>query len=142
MRSTNGGWFDLDSGILYRRPQDAIETNKKKTPCPIPDELMRHLRRWRRLTARYAIEHGGRPIELQLRHSWAGARMLAGLGADVTPHVLKHTCATHWLQNGKGTWDLAGFLGTSEAVINKTYGHHAQKHIRTVLKGAFKGRAS
>jgi integrase len=138
MRSVNGGWFDLNSGVLYRRPQDAIETNKTRKPCPIPDELMRHLRRWKRLTTRYAIERDGKPIESQLRRSWKGARILAGLDADVTPHILKHTCATHWLQNGRSTWDLAGFLGTSEATIRKTYGHHAQKHIRTVLKGAFK----
>ena len=35
MSSTSGGWFDLESGVLYRRPQDAIETNKRRTPSPI-----------------------------------------------------------------------------------------------------------
>jgi len=39
MPSMSGGFFDLDNGILYRRPQDAIETNKRRTPSPIPPRL-------------------------------------------------------------------------------------------------------
>ena len=51
--NTTGGWFDLDAGILYRRPQDAVETNKRRTPCPIPPRLMPHLRRWRAHSTQY-----------------------------------------------------------------------------------------
>jgi integrase len=130
MPSTSGGWFDLDAGILYRRPQDAIETNKRRMPSPIPARLMPHLRRWRKLSTQYAIEYDGQPITSQLRRAWTGARTLAGLGPEVTPHVLKHTCATLMLQAKVSTWDVAGVLGTSEAVIRKTYGHHAIEHLR------------
>jgi hypothetical protein len=28
------------------------------------------------------------------------------------------------------TWNVAGLLGTSEAVIRKVYGHHAVGHLR------------
>ena len=55
------------------------------------------------------------------------------LGPEVTPHVLKHTCATLMLQNRVSTWDVAGVLGTSEAVIRKTYGHHAVEHLRRAV---------
>jgi site-specific recombinase XerD len=55
---------------------------------------------------------------------------MAGLGLEVTPHVLKHSCATLMLQNGVSTWNVAGLLGTSEAVIRKVYGHHALEHLR------------
>src|SRR5215831_11848530 len=131
--NTTGGWFDLDAGVLYRRPQDAIETNKRRTPSPIPPRLMPHLQRWRRLSTQYVIEYDGKPIASQLRRAWTGARAMAGLGADVTPHVLKHTCATLMLQNRVSTWDVAGVLGTSEAVIRKTYGHHSVEHLRTAV---------
>jgi integrase len=133
MASTSGGWFDLDSGVLYRRPQDAIETNKRRTPSPIPPRLMPHLRRWRRLSTQYVIEYDGKPIASQLRRAWKGAREMAGLGADVTPHVLRHTCATLMLQNRISTWDVAGVLGTSESVIRKTYGHHSVEHLRRAV---------
>ena len=130
MANTSGGWFALEAGMLYRRPQDAIETNKRRTPLPIPARLMPHLRRWRRLSTQYVIEYDGKPINSQLRRAWAGARTAAGLGPEVTPHVLRHTCATLMLQRGISTWDVAGVLGTSEAVISKTYGHHSVEHLR------------
>jgi integrase len=133
MVSTSGGWFDLDAGVLYRRPQDAIETNKRRTPSPIPDRLMPHLRRWQRFSTQYVIEYDGKPIASQLRRAWAGAREMAGLGSEVTPHVLKHTCATLMLQAGVSTWDVAGVLGTSEPVISKVYGHHAIGHLRRAV---------
>ena len=133
MASTSGGWFDLDSGVLYRRPQDAIETNKRRTPSPIPPRLMPHLKRWRKLSTQYVIEYDGKPIASQLRRAWTGARQMAGLGPEVTPHVLKHTCATLMLQNRVSTWDVAGVLGTSEAVIRKTYGHHSVEHFRRAV---------
>ena len=58
------------------------------------------------------------------------------------------------LQNRISTWDVAGVLGTSEAVIRKTYGHHSVEHLRsavdvwseapnrqrTVVPGRFPGR--
>ncbi len=133
MANTTGGWFDLDTGILYRRPQDAVETNKRRTPSPIPPRLMPHLRRWRRLSTQFVVEYDGKPIASQLRRAWTGARQIAALGADVTPHVLRHTCATLMLQKGVSTWDVAGVLGTSEAVIRKVYGHHAIGHLRTAV---------
>jgi integrase len=130
MANTRGGWFDLDAGILYRRPQDAIETNKRRTPAPVPARLMPHLRRWRRLSTQYVVEFNGQQIASQLRRAWNGAREMAEFGPDVTPHTLKHSCATLMLQNGVSTWNVAGLLGTSEAVIRKVYGHHAVAHLR------------
>jgi integrase len=130
MPNTTGGWFDLDAGILYRRPRDAIETNKRRTPAPIPARLMPHLQRWKRHSTQHVIEFNGQRIASQLRRAWNGAREMAGFGPDVTPHTLKHSCATLMLQNGVSTWNVAGLLGTSEAVIRKVYGHHAVEHLR------------
>jgi len=46
--------------------------------------------------------------------------------------VLKHTCAT-LMQNRVSTLDVAGALGTSEAVIRKTYEHHSVEHLRRAV---------
>jgi integrase len=133
--NTTGGWFDLDAGILYRRPQDAIETNKRRTPCPIPKKLIPHLHRWRRLSTQFVVEHEGKPIASQLRRSWRGARELAGLGPEVTPHVLRHSLATLLLQDKVSIFDVAGLLGTSPGMIARTYGHHAVEHLREAIDG-------
>lgn len=91
---------------------------------------MAHLRRWRRLTATHVVEYAGRPIASQERRAWQTARQLAGLGVEVTPHVLRHTCATMLLQRGVSVYDVAGVLGASEEIIRRTYGHHADDHLR------------
>jgi integrase len=128
--NTEGGWIDLSSGVLHRRGSGAVESGKRRPPIPIPPRLLPHLRRWRRLTTGHVIEYAGRPIRSQERRAWRTACQLAGLGSDVTPHVLRHTCATMLLQLGVSVYDVAGVIGASEEIIRRTYGHHAQDHLR------------
>jgi integrase len=133
-----GGWFDLENGVLYRKGQGEQETRKRRPPAPIHDDLMPHLRRWRALTEIGPCEFEGR-LTLRQKTGWSRARENAGLGPDVTPHTLKHTCATWMLQQGVSIWEVAGYLGTSEAVIRSTYGHHATDHLAGA-KASFRGR--
>ena len=133
MPNVDGGWVDLPSGVLYRRATNGVETTKRRPPVPIPPRLLPHLRRWHRLTTRFVIEYAGRSITSQERRAWRTARELAGLGPEVTPHVLRHTCATMLLQLGVSVYDVAGVLGTSEDVVRRTYGHHAQDHLRQAV---------
>jgi integrase len=63
------------------------------------------------------VEYTGRLI-LKERKEWDRARELAGLGDDVTPHVLKHTCITWLLRNR--VWEVVGFVGASERAIRDT----------------------
>ncbi|MBV9066736.1 MAG: site-specific integrase, partial [Methylobacteriaceae bacterium] len=135
--NSSGGWFDLERGVMYRRGQGEAETNKRRPPVPIPDNLLPHLRRWRRVTRIGPVEYADRLI-LKERRGFDRARDLAGLGGDVTPHVLRHTCATWMLQNGVSTREVAGYLGTSEKVIEKTYGHHSPDHMPNARR-AFRG---
>jgi site-specific recombinase XerD len=70
---------------------------------------------------------------LKERRAFKSARELAGLGPDILPHTLRHTCATWLLQRGVSIFDVAGVLGTSEAVIRETYGHPAQDRLRAAV---------
>ena len=137
--NTDSGWIDLESGVMYRRASGAVDKGKRRPPVPITPRLLLHLRRWRRDTTTHVIEYAGRPINSKERRAWRTARELAGLGADVTPHVLRHTCATMLLQLGVSVYDVAGVLGASENVIRRTYGHHA--HDRHAV-AAFSRRPS
>jgi len=136
--NSKGGWFDLDRGIMYRRGEGEADTNKRRVPAPIPDNLRPHLRRWRRMTTIGPVEYAGRLI-LKERKGWDRAAELAGLGDDVTPHVLKHTCITWMLQNRVPIREVAGFTGTSEKVIERVYGHHSPDHLNAA-RTAFSGR--
>jgi integrase len=137
--NSEGGWFDLDRGVMYRRGDGAAETTKRRVTAPIPHNLLPHLRRWRRITAIGPVEYESRLI-LKERRGWDSARDRAGLGDDVTPHVLKHTCITWMLQNRVPIWEVAGFTGTSEKVIRETYGHHSPDHLASAAQ-AFLGRS-
>ncbi|WP_230720164.1 tyrosine-type recombinase/integrase [Martelella mediterranea] len=98
---------------------------------------MAHVQRRRRLTTHGPIEYHGRLI-LKERTAFKRARTLAGLDEAVTPHVLRHTCATWQRQRGEDIWAVAGFLGTSAKVISETYGHHSPEHLKTA-KRRFRG---
>ncbi|MDB5596208.1 MAG: Integrase [Hyphomicrobiales bacterium] len=129
MPHVDGGWIDIENGLIYRRGYGERQTNKRRTPLPIPRSLAPHVRGWRRNSAEHVVEFRGKPI-LKERKAWASARKLAGLAEDVTPHVLKHTCATWLLQKGRPLWEVAGYLGTSEQVISEVYGHHSSDFLK------------
>jgi len=135
--NSSSGWFDLDRRILYRRGEGATDTRKRRTPAPIPDRLDPHLRRWRTMTNIGPCEYEDRLTRRQ-KTGWARARDLAKLGSEVTPHTLKHTSITWMLQDGVPIWEVAGFTGTSEDTIRRTYGHHAPDYLPAARK-AFRG---
>ncbi|MGR9311366.1 tyrosine-type recombinase/integrase [Rhizobium leguminosarum] len=136
--NSGGGWIDLNDEILYRKADGEGETNKRRPPLRIPVRLLNHLRIWRKHSVLGPIEYNGEMIA-KLKTGFNNARNRAGLGRDVVPHVLRHTCAT-WLLNADETiWDVAGYLGTSEKVIRDTYGHHATSS-KEAAKSRFRGR--
>lgn len=130
LRPTEGhGWIDLDHGVFYRRPAGRRETKKRQPPVRLPPRLLAHLRRWKRLrfSSRFAVEYHGRAV-LRINKAFRSARGLARLGADVTPHTLRHTCATWLAQAGVPTWEAAGFLGMTVEMFERVYGHHHPDH--------------
>lgn len=132
------GWVDLENGVLYRRGQGEQNTKKRRIPAPLNERLLPHLRRWRRMTTVGPCEYLGELTQRQKR-GFARAREYAGLGNEVTPHVLKHTCCTWMLQEGVSTYQVARYVGTTEAVISRIYGHHSPEHLSDA-RNAFRGR--
>lgn len=119
-----GAWLDLDAGVMHRRGRAEDETKKRRPPLRIPTRLLGHLRRWkRRGNGAYVVDQGFGPMKSQ-RRAWAWARSRSGLGADVVPHVLRHTAATWIMQQGPDLWEAAGYLGMSPEILWKVYGHH------------------
>jgi integrase len=123
------GNVDLERGVFYRRASGERETKKRRPAVRLPPRLLAHMRRWQRLgIAKHAVvEWDGKPVE-SVRKSFAAAARRAGLGAQVTPHILRHTCATWLMQNGADRWHAAGFLGMSANMLERVYGHHHPDH--------------
>jgi integrase len=129
-------YVDLDRGIFYRRPEGQKETSKRRPPVRLPDELLHHLRRWKRNGARYVVEWQGQPVKW-IHTVFTAAVKEAGLEGTVTPHTLRHTAATWLMQGGCDLWTAAGFLGMTVQTLERVYGHHHPGHLEGV-RGAFR----
>ena len=121
------GWIDLEKGIFFRRPAGVRETKKRRPPVPLPRRLLAHLRRWRRLGQRYAVEWNGKPVQ-DVDKAFRNVAKAAGL-PDVTPHILRHTAATWQMQLGTDPWQAAEYLGMSLKTLLENYGHHHPDYL-------------
>jgi integrase len=122
VENLQGGWVDLERGVLHRRAPNEAETKKRAPSVPISGRLLAHLRRWRKLTARYVIEHNGVPVANNVHGGMKSACRLAGL-TDVTPHTLRHTATTWMLERGLSPWRVGKYVGMSAQMVERVYGH-------------------
>lgn len=125
--SLDTGYFDLDHGVMFRKGHKERTTKKRRPSIGIPDRLLPHLRRWRKLdrSCPHVIHRDGVPME-SVRKAWANSRKDAGLDTAVVPHTLRHTTASWGIQNVITVQELqalADFLGMSLKVLLETYGH-------------------
>jgi integrase len=125
--SLQWSWIDPVHGTMHRRAPGTTENVQKRTPpVKVGRRILAHLRRWRRLDGGingFVVHYDGKRIQ-KMRRSWRTAVKAAGLGADVTPHVLRHTRATWLMRAGVDMWEAAGSLGMSVEMLSRIYGHH------------------
>ena len=122
----NTGWIDLDRGILHRSGSGQRQTKKRQPPAKLPARLIAHLRRWKEADKgiRRVISWNGSSV-LSIKKAFRSARRKANLSDDISPHILRHTCATWLMQAGVETWEAAGFLGMTVEMLERTYGHQS-----------------
>lgn len=136
LASQRGGNIDLARSIIFRRGIGETETSKRRPPVQVGKRLGSFLARWQAANAgvRYVINFKGQRVT-KMRRAWNTVREAAGLGEDVTPHTLRHTCASWllWGREGKGArpatkpltiWETAEVLGADATTVSKVYGHH------------------
>jgi integrase len=134
--SLQWSWIDLARAVMLRRSPGTAESTKRTPPVKLGSRIQAHLRRWQRLDGKCVLvcHYNGRRI-MKMRRSWRTAVRNAGLDADVTPHVLRHTRATWLMQKGVDPWEAAGHLGMSLEMLERNYGHHhpdAQKRAAEI----------
>ncbi|OYY73274.1 MAG: hypothetical protein B7Y61_19455 [Rhizobiales bacterium 35-66-30] len=122
-------WIDLERGVFYRRGDGEKLTNKRRPSIRLPGRLLAHIRRWHEIspTKQAVVEFNGRQIGT-IRKAFAAVVADAGIDSSVTPHILRHTCATWMMLNGADLWEAAGYLGMTVEQLQSTYGHHHPDH--------------
>lgn len=132
-------------------------SNKKRKPVvPMADELWHALACHKRVTlhvdetengARYMEPHEsavlGYPVGADIRPAFDAAAKRADLemlpardgrpAGRLTPHVLRHTRATHLLQKGVAPYAVAALLGDTVQTVLRVYGHHCPNYLAEAI---------
>jgi integrase len=70
---------------------------------------------------------------LEMHHRFKKHLRGLGLGGRDNLHILRHSRATHLLQDGVPIYDVARLLGDTIATVDRVYGHHSPDHLAETL---------
>ena len=79
------------------------------------------------------IARGGRKLTRQRVWQMVGAASTAS-GRHASPHMLRHSCATHMVENGADLRTVQTILGHSDISTTQVYTHLALDRLRTVYQ--------
>lgn len=117
---------DLSRGIV---DFGAGHGNKRRSVVPISGRALDEIRAaFTVRTTDHVLEWGGRPAG-DVKIAFGKACRRAGL-ERVTPHVLRHTAATWMVMAGIELEEVARFLGTTKAMIERVYGKHSPDYLQ------------
>lgn len=147
VESPTSPWVDVDRGMIWRRGKAERDKETKRRPVvKLPGRLKAHLRRWKAmdakrkdLTTNAVIHHGGEALAGKIRTGFEGVVRDAGLPPEITPHWLRHTCATWLMEAGVDMWDAAAYTGMTVKVLEDHYAHHRPDY-QAAARGALGGR--
>jgi integrase len=126
--------IDFDRGIVNLNQPGRQQTNKRRPVIPLPRRLRWFLlRAHSRASSPYVLSFHGRQIG-SVKKAFRRARDRAGLGPDVIPYTLRHTCGTWAAQAGVDLWLIGGWLGHTQQRTTELYAHHSPGHLAAVRK--------
>jgi site-specific recombinase XerD len=127
---------DIDSARMVVH----VEFGKGGTTRDIPlsPALLETLREyWRWKKPRGFLFGGGRGdphiSDKTVYHACSVAARRAGLTKKVTPHLLRHSLATHMLEDGNSLEKIQLILGHGDLRTTARYLHLSQRHLQTVV---------
>lgn len=126
---------DFETNVIHYDVPGRKKTKKRRAAPPISKALREVLLRARD----EAVERGVYALDALVlgndsdpRRMVERAALKAGL-KGVTPHVLRHTAATHMARKGIPLWIIAKILGNTLAMVERTYAKHAPDDLRQAV---------
>ncbi len=81
------------------------------------------------------LSRGGRPLRRETCWNIVRRRALgAGAGTKVSPHTLRHSCATHMVENGADLRTVQEMLGHADIATTQIYTHVSTRQLVDVYK--------
>lgn len=134
-------WDRIDLQTRRIDLQDPLlpKTKKRKPIVPISEKMVEELQEMQaKATTRFVLVTAD-----NIRPAFDAVTKIAGLEVlrkkgmreqgRLTPHVLRHSRATHLLQDGKNPWAVAGLLGDSVPTVLRVYGHVCPDYLEAAL---------
>lgn len=110
---------------------------------PLRRRLVRYLDRRdavRSETTRLFVTSDGHPLSTcTIRRELRRVTVDAGITRRVTPHMLRHTCATQWLERGLDIRFVQKLLGHHSISTTEIYTHVSDQGLREALFKAVRG---
>jgi integrase/recombinase XerD len=129
---------DADTGVLV-----CMGKGSKQRRIPIGRSAVAWFQRYEsarrallsgRESQRLFVGYLGRPITRQVFYKTLAAHA-ARVGLDgVTPHVLRHSFATHLLEHGADTRSVQAMLGHADLATTQIYTHVTGERLRNVYE--------
>lgn len=127
---------DLERGRVDLNPPGRERTSKGRPLLPIPNRLMTFLKlaRKRGSDTGFVLQYHGGPIK-DIKRGFGKAAREAKLEGKVTPHVLRHTSATHMAEAGVDMRVISLYLGhTSTRITEKVYAKHSPEYLKAATR--------
>jgi integrase len=125
----------MDDNIIDFRDPTIKGRQKPRPVIPMPTKLRPHLAdAINRSRSGYLVEKNGKPL-ISIYPDFMKAAERAGLSADVTPHIMRHTCAVHMVKNGVEIYEVSKYLAhTSIEITQKHYAKFDPKFMEKSSK--------
>ena len=138
----NLGSVDLIGGVMLIRGK-----GKKERICALGGPAERALRQYlalrknwtsdnRRESALFVNQDGGRMTPRSFQRNFKLYLEEAGLPADMTPHKLRHSFATHLLDAGADLRSVQELLGHANLSTTQIYTHISAERLKAVYRKA------
>lgn len=110
--------IDLKAGVIHLAKAGERVTKKRRPSVPLYPEI--------RPAVEWLLDHCGRSPSIFGRNRdfyRSFAELMAELGLKGHPHMLRHSRASHMLQDGESIFKTAKLLGDTVATVERVYAH-------------------
>jgi integrase len=129
--SLEWGDIDLKAGrVTFTK----TKTNHNRT-VPVPARALKMLERMYAETRGFPTAHHKFPpftiVQDTFGKQWNRAKQAIGMDdSNVTPHTLRHTCASRLVMAGVSLYEVAKWLGHTSITTTQVYAHLAPDHLK------------
>lgn len=139
---------DFETNVIHLDVPGRKKTKKGRADVPISRAL-------RPILERAYAEREGELVMDNKGAIWATVQLIAinagfsdqvvdhsqkPKATGISPHVLRHTAATHMARRGVPLWKIAKVLGNTHAVVEKVYAKHCPDDLREAVDQISLGR--